>query len=168
MARSKFIFFFLLFLFAPALLFAQSQPPQEKEGPRAIVKDEKGEKLEGFLRSYPSEIVVSTKEGQEKTIPMKLIESIKVEKIQGGIPGADQPGTESYYSVRIQNSQEIFRLKKKVTFNLNTSAGVVTRTLDPEAGQGSARKDTSSALRPQGEQSFIRGEGVALSLEIKF
>jgi len=44
----------------------------------------------------------------------------------------------------------------------------VTKTLDPEVGQSSLRKDASSALRSQGEQSFIRGEGVALSLEIKF
>ena len=91
-----------------------------------------------------------------------------MEKLQGGIPGAGQAGGESFYSVRLQNSQEIFTLKKKVTFSLNTSAGVVTRTLDPETGQGFSRKDSSYLLKSQSEQSLIRGEGVALSLEIKF
>jgi hypothetical protein len=132
------------------------------------VKDVKGERLEGYLRFYPNEITVSTKDDQEKTIPLRLIESIKVEKIQGGIPGANHPGAESYYSVRVQNSQEIFTLKKKVTFSLNTSAGVMTKTLDPELGQGFFRKDSSSISASQNEQPWIRGEGVALSLEIKF
>jgi hypothetical protein len=59
-------------------------------------------------------------------------------------------------------------LKKKVTFSLNTSAGVMTKTLDPEMGQGSFRKDSSSISKSQSEQSLVRGEGVALSLEIKF
>lgn len=168
MIRFKFIFFFVLFLFAPATVLAQSQPPQEKESLHAIVQDMKGEKLEGYLRFYPNEIIVSTKDGQEKSIPLKIIESIRVEKIQGGIPGADQLGAGSYYSVRIQNSQEIFTLKKKFTFSLNTSAGVITKTLDPEVGQGSYRKDSSSTPKSPGEQALIRGEGVALSLEIKF
>jgi hypothetical protein len=146
---------------------AQTQFLQEKESIYAIVKDVKGERLEGYLRFYPNEITVSTKDDQEKTIPLRLIESIKVEKIQGGIPGADQPGGESYYSVRVQNSQEIFTLKRKVTFSLNASAGVVTRTLDPELGQ-SLRKDSPSLPTSQSEQPLIRGQGVALSLEIKF
>jgi len=168
MIRFKFVFLSLLFLLTPTILLAQAQFLQEKESIYAIVKDIKGESLEGYLRIYPNEIIVSTKDDQEKSIPLKIIESIKVEKIQGGIPGADQLGGESYYSVRVQNSQEIFTLKKKVTFSLNTSAGVVTKILDPQMGQGSSRKDSSSILRSQSEQSLIRGEGVALSLEIKF
>ena len=168
MIRFKFVFLSLLFLLTPTILLAQAQFLQEKESIYAIVKDIKGESLEGYLRIYPNEIIVSTKDDQEKSIPLKIIESIKVEKIQGGIPGAYQLGGESYYSVRVQNSQEIFTLKKKVTFSLNTSAGVVTKILDPQMGQGSSRKDSSSILRSQSEQSLIRGEGVALSLEIKF
>jgi hypothetical protein len=166
--RSKFIFLSLLFFLAPTILSAQAPLPQENESFYAIVKDIKGERLEGYLRLYPNEIIVSTKDDQEKSIPLKMIESIKVEKIQGGIPGADQLGGESYYSVRVQNSQEIFTLKKKVTFSLNTSAGVVTKTLDPVMGQGFSRKDSSSLLKSQSNQPLIRGEGVALSLEIKF
>ena len=168
MIRCKLAFLPLLFLLTPTLLLAQAQFLQEKGSIYAIVKDIKGESLEGYLRLYPNEITVSTKDDQEKSIPLKIIESIKVEKMQGGIPGVDQVGGESCYSVRVQNSQEIFTLKKKVTFSLNTSAGVVTRTLDPEMGQGSTRKDSSSILKSQGDQSLIRGEGVALSLEIKF
>jgi hypothetical protein len=168
MTRFKFIFFALLFLLSPTLLLAQTQLLQETESIHVIVKDGKGERLEGYLRLYPNEITVFTKDGQEKSIPLKIIESIKVEKIQGGIPGADQPGGESYYSVRVQNSQEIFTLKKKVTFSLNTSAGVVTKTLDPELAQGFFRRDSSSLSTSQNQQPLIRGEGVALSLEIKF
>jgi len=169
MIRSKFIFLVLLILLlTPTILLAQAQFLQEKESIYAIVKDLKGEKLEGYLRLYPNEITVSAKDDQEKSIPLKFVESIKLEKIQGGIPGADQAGSESYYSVRVQNSQEIFTLKKKVTFSLNTSAGVVTKTLDPESGQGFFRKDSSSIPKSQSEPSLIRGEGVALSLEIKF
>jgi len=123
MIRFKFIFLSLLFLLTPTILLAQAQSLQKQESIYAIVKDMKGESLEGYLRLYPNEITVSTKDDQEKSIPLKIIESIKVEKIQGGIPGADQLGGESYYSVRVQNSQEIFTLKKKVTFSLNTSAG---------------------------------------------
>jgi len=168
MIRFRCYILIVLLLLAPTILLAQTQFLQEKEGIYAIVKDVQGERLEGYLRIYPNEITVSTKDDQEKTIPLKLIESIKVEKIQGGIPGADQPGVESYYSVRVQNSQEIFTLKKKVTFSLNTSAGVVTKTLDPELSQGFSRKDSSSLPASQSEQPLIRGQGVALSLEIKF
>jgi hypothetical protein len=168
MIRLKFVFFPLLFLLTPPILLAQAPSLQEKKSIYAVIKGVNGESLEGYLRVYPKEITVSTKDDQEKSIPLKIIESIKVEKMQGGIPGVDQLGGESYYSVRVQNSQEIFTLKKKVTFSLNTSAGVLTRTLDPGMGQGLSGKDLSSILKSQSEQPLIRGEGVALSLEIKF
>jgi hypothetical protein len=168
MLRFKLTFLALLFLLNPTVLLAQTQFLQEKESIHVVVKDIKGERLEGYLQLYPNEITVSTKDDQEKSIPLKIIESIKVEKIQGGIPGANHPGAESYYSVRVQNSQEIFTLKKKVTFSLNTSAGVVTKTLDPESGQAFSRKDSSSLPTSQNDQPLIRGEGIALSLEIKF
>jgi hypothetical protein len=87
-----------------------------------------------------------------------MIESIKVEKIQGGPPGADKLGGESYYSVRLQNSQEIFALQKKYTINLNTDLGVVTKNLDPEAVKN----------KPESDEPFIRDQSVILSLEIKF
>jgi hypothetical protein len=72
-----------------------------------------------------------------------MIESIKVEKIQEGLPGADKLGGESYYSVRLQNNQEIFTLQKKYTFSLNTSVGVVTKNIDPEAVKYFLQKDST-------------------------
>ena len=168
MRRFKYLFSVLVFFLTPALVLAEAPLPQEKENIRAIVKDAKGETLEGNLRLYPNEIIVSTTDDREKFIPLKMIESIKIEKIQGGIPGADPLGGESYYFVRMQNSQEIFTLKKKYTFSLNTIAGVVTKPIDPDMVRNSTRKESSSTAKTQSEQSLIRGEGVVLSLEIKF
>lgn len=168
MMRSRLIFLVLVFLFTPTIMFAQSQLLQDKENIYVVVKDIQGDRLEGYLRVYPNEITVSTKDHEEKSIPLKIVDSIKLEKIQGAIPGADQPGSESYYSVRLQNSQEIFTLSKKYTFSLNTSLGVVTKTLDPETIQDSSRKDSTPAAKPESAQPFIRDKSVILSLEIKF
>jgi hypothetical protein len=77
-------------------------------------------------------------------------------------------GGESYYSVRLQNNQEIFTLQKKYTFNLNTSVGVVTKNIDPEAVKHSLQKDSTLANKPESNQPFIRDQSVILSLEIKF
>jgi len=147
---------------------AQSPLLQKKENIYVIVKDMQGNRLEGYLRLYPNEITVSTKDNKEKSIPLEMIESIKVEKIQGAIPGIDKLGGESYYSVRLQNSQEIFTLQKKYTFSLNTSVGVVTKNIDPEAVKHSLQKDSTLASKPESNQPFIRDRSVILSLEIKF
>ncbi|HUL31625.1 MAG TPA: hypothetical protein VLZ03_14320 [Thermodesulfobacteriota bacterium] len=168
MRRIESFFWVFMFLLVPSMLSAQGQAPQENERIFAILRDIRGERLEGYLQRSPDEIVVSTKDHQEKSIPLKMIESIKVEKIPGGIPGSDSLGGESYYFVRLQNSQEIFTLKKQVTFSLNTSAGIVTRTIDPETVRDFPRKDSSSTVRAPTQQSLIRGEGVVFSLEIKF
>ena len=97
-----------------------------------------------------------------------MIESIKLEKIQEGLPGTEKLGGESYYSVRLKNSQEIFTLQKKYTFSLNSSVGVMTRNIDPEAVKNSSQKDSSVAGKPESSQPFIRDKGAVLSLEIKF
>jgi len=164
------IFFLLAFLLLliPNRLLAQAQTYQEKEDLWVVVKDLQGNRLEGYLRLDPNELMVSTKDNQEKSVPLKLIESIKLEKIRGGIPGADELGETSYYSIRMQNSQEIFTLKKKYTFNLNTHVGLVTKTIDPEMLQNFFRKPSSPAPKSQGEQSFVRDKSLVLSLEIKF
>ena len=166
--RFRFIFLALVFLLASTIALAQTQVPQEKDTIFVVVKELQGERVEGYLRLDPSELTVSTKDNQEKSVPLKLIESIKVEKIPLGIPGADEMSGEGYYSVRLQNSQEIFTLRKKYTFSLNTSVGVVTRTIDPETVQGSFRKDSSPNTNPKNDQPFIRDKNVVLSLEIKF
>jgi hypothetical protein len=113
---------------SPATVSAQADLFQETKGIDVVLKDIQGARLEGYLRSYPNEITVSTKDNQEKSIPVKMIESIKVEKMTGRIPGADQTGEEAYYSVKLQNSQEILKLDQKYSFSLNTSVGVITQT----------------------------------------
>jgi hypothetical protein len=95
---------------------------------------------------------------QEKSIPLKYIEYIKLERVQGSIPGAEQPETEGYYSVRLQNSQEIFTLRNKYTFSLSTSIGIVTKTIDPGMVQDLFQKNHSS----------IRDKSAIFSLEFKF
>jgi len=168
MRRWESIFSVLVVLLTPITLLAQEQLSQESEAIYAILKDLKGDRLEGYLGLYPNEVIVSAKDGQEKSIPLKLIESITVEKMPGGIPGTDPLGGESYYLVRLRNSQEIFTLKKTYTFSLNTSAGVVTRAIGPETARDLPRKDSSSTAKSQSEPSLIRGQSVVLSLEIKF
>jgi len=173
MIRFKFVFLVLVFLLTPAIILAKSPLLQDKEDIYVIVKDMQGDRLEGFLQLYPQEVTVSTEDNKEKSIPLNMIESIKVEKTQDGLPGADKLGGESYYSVRMQNSQEIFTLQKKYTFSLNTSLGVVTKNVDPEAVKHSFQKDSTLedstlANKPESNHPFIRGESVILSLEIKF
>jgi len=168
MIRFKFIFLVFVFLLTPAIILAQSPLLQEKENIYVMVKDIQGNRLEGYLQLYPQEVTVSTEDNKEKSIPLRMIESIKVEKIPGGLPGADKLGGESHYSVRLQNSQEIFTLQKKYTFSLNTSVGVVTKNIDPEAVKPSLKKDVTPASRPESNQPFIQGPSVILSLEIKF
>jgi hypothetical protein len=168
--RSKIFFLTLLFIFFLAFVTRplQAQVSQEKKDIYMIIKDTNGEKVEGYLRLYPEDLTVSTKDKEEKSIPLKLIESIKLEKVKEGIPGVEEMRGESYYSVKMQNSQEIFTLRKKYTFSLNTSVGVVTKTIDPDMVQGLFRKDSSPAMKLQNEQPFIRDKGVVLSLELKF
>ena len=168
MLRFKLIFFVLVFLLTPAITLAESPLLQEKEDIYVTVEDIQGNRLEGYLQVYPQEVTVSTEDNKEKSIPLSMIESIKVDKIQGGAPGADQLGGESYYSVRLQDSQEIFTLQKKYTITLNTSVGVVTKNLDPEAVKYSSEKDSTLAKKPESDEPFIRDQSVILSLEIKF
>jgi hypothetical protein len=166
--RSKFIVIAFMLLLIPDVPFAETQLLQDKGDIFVVVKDTQGGRLEGYLRLDPNELTVSTKDKQEKSVPLKMIESIKLEKIREGIPGADELGEGSYYSIRMQNSQEIFTLKKKYTFSLNTSVGLVTKTIDPEMLQNFLGKSSSPALKPQSDQPFVRDKSLILSLEIKF
>jgi len=157
----KFLFLTLVFLLTPAFALAQTLIPDEKETIYAAIKEAQGERKEGYLHFHPEGLPVSTKDNQEKSILEKIVESIKLEKVFGGIPGAELPGGESYYSVRFQNNQDLFTLDKKYTFTLNTSLGLMTKTFDPEAA------NRSSSKSPTG-QPFVRHESVAFSLEFKF
>jgi len=166
--KFKFLFLILMLSIAPTGVLAQPQDDQEKEGIYVVVKDTKGDKLEGYLRFSPEELLVSTKDNQDKSIPLKSIEFIKLEKITGGVPGGDQVGSEAYYSVKLQNSQELFTLRKKYTFTLSTSLGLVLQTLDPESVGNLLQKDSASAPTSQGDKPFIREKSVIFSLEFKF
>lgn len=159
-----FIWGFLL-ISSPAL--AQNQADPEKPGIYAVVKDGKGETVEGFLRLGSDELSVKTKENKEKTIPVKYIKSIALEKTPDPVPGGD-PKRGATYSVRLENSQEIYTLNKKYTFSLNTNLGMVTKTIDPEQVNRLLTKEPSSGSGLGDGKSFIQDQSVIFSLEFKF
>jgi hypothetical protein len=166
--KFRFLFLILMLIFVPLVALVQPQDKQEKDGIYVVVKDGQGEKLEGYLRFSPEELLVSTKDNQEKSVPLKNIEFIKLEKIAGGVPGGGQVGSEGYYSVKLQNSQELFTLRKKYTFSLSTSLGLVTQTVDPERVGNFFQKESTSAQKSQGDKPFVRDKSVVFSLEFKF
>ena len=163
--KFKFSFLILMLIFAPLVALAQTEDKPEKDGIYVVVEDVRGEKLEGYLRFSPEELLVSTKDNQEKFVPLKNIEFIKLEKMTGGVPGGDQGGGEEYYSVKLQNSQELFTLRKKYTFSLSTSLGLVTQTVDPG---NLFQKNSVPAAKSQGDKPFVRDKSVVFSLEFKF
>jgi hypothetical protein len=166
--RLRFLFLILMLIFVPPLALAQHQDKQDNEDIYVVVEDAQGKKLEGYLHSSPEALLVSTKDDQEKSVPLKNIEFIKLEKITGGVPGGDKPGSEAYYSVKLQNSQELFTLRKKYTFSLNTSLGLVTQTVDPESIGNLFQKESASAPKSQVDKPFVRDTSVIFSLEFKF
>ena len=113
MIRFKFIFLILVFLLTPAIVLAQSPLLQEKKSIYVTVKDMQGDTSEGYLLLYPQEVTVSTEDNKEKSIPLSMIESIKVEKVVG-LPGSDKLGGESYYSVRLQDSRKSLLYKRSI------------------------------------------------------
>ncbi len=163
MIRFKLIL--LLFLLTPTIMFAQSPLIQEKDNIYALVKDIQGNRSEGYLQLYPQEVTVTTEDNKEKAIPLRMIESITLEKSPKGAPGADKLG-ESYYSVRLHNSREVFTLRRKYTFSLNASVGVLIKNIDPDAVK--TQRSSFISGKPEGSQSFIQDKSVILSLELKF
>ena len=166
--KLKFLSLILMLIISPAVALAQIQDKQENGSIYVVVVDMKGEKLEGYLRLSPEELLVSTKDNQEKFVPLKNIEFIKLEKITGEIPGGDRVGNEGYYSVKLQNSQELFTLSRKYTFSLSTSLGLVSQTVDPESVGNLLQKNSTSSPRSQGDEPFIREKSVVFSLEFRF
>ena len=162
-----------LFLMAWMILLTGSmvlaQAPEEKEKPDllALIRDGQGEALEGILRFQPEEITVSTKDNKEKQIPSKYLKSITLEKVKEEKPWVD-PKQEGRYSVKVENSQEIYTLKKKYTFSLNTNVGVVTRTIDPETINNYLSKETSAAIKSEKDKPLLQDKSVVFSLEFKF
>ena len=151
-------------------LLAQDLSPsllEEKKGIYAIVRDAQGEAVEGFLRLTSDELTVRTKENQERLIPVKYIKSITLEKVKGEVPG-EEFKKEASYSVRLENSQEIYTLKKKYSFSLNTNVGVVTRTIDPEMVNNFFNREAYRSVKNDAEKPFIQEKSVVFSLEFKF
>ena len=159
MIRSIVFILSLLFLLVPALTQAQLQGPEGKEMIYEVAKDAQGEKAEGYVMVNPDKLTLSTKEYQEKSTPPGLPEFVKLEKIEGKIPGGISG--EGYYSVRLQKNQEIYTLKDKYTISLNTSVGVLTKMIDPLRTFDVFKKDSSG-------QSYIRDKNLLLSLELRF
>ncbi len=133
----------------------------------AIVKDPEGGILEGTLSSQSEEITVSSQDNKEKIIPSKYIKSITLEKIKGEGPAALDPN-QNKYSVRVGNSQEIYTLRKKYTFSLNTNVGLVTKSIDPEMINSIFLKEASAQVKPEKEKPFIQDKSIIFSLEFKF
>jgi len=157
----------LSFLLLSSAARAQSQEAPEKGVIYAIVKDADGGTVEGYLRLDADQLTVRTKENQEKIIPAKYVKSITLEKTPDLIPGGDAKRG-STYSVRLENSQEIFTLAKKYSFSLNTNIGLVTKTIDPEQVNRLLSKDPSSGSGLGDGRSFIQDQSVIFSLEFKF
>lgn len=167
--KKYFLYLLLLIPSLPCSGFAQKlEYPylEDKKAIYAIMKDERGEIIEGFLRSGLEEILVQTKDNQEKLIPIKYIKSITLEKTKGLLPG-EEAKKEATYTVRLENSQEIYTLKKKYTFSLNTNVGLVTKTIDPEMINRILTKDSSSG-KGENEKPFIQEKSIIFSLEFKF
>jgi hypothetical protein len=162
-----------IFLLIPFLFFSFLNAWAETEGKSevpdvlAVIKDGKGEILEGYLRFRPEEVTVSTKDNREKAIPSKYIKSITLEKVKEESPAKD-PKLEAQYSVRVENSQEIYTLKKKYTFSLNTNLGMVTKTLDPEVINNYLLKETSQTVKLEKDKPLIQDKNIVFSLEFKF
>jgi len=142
-------------------------PAVERQGIYAVVKDAQGEKLEGFLRFDTDEITVRSQDNQEKKIPVKYLKSITLEKSKNEFPGEDQKRGVKY-TVRLENSQDIFTLDKKYTFSLNTNLGLTTKSLDPDLVNKLVTKDSLQSSRLDDGRPLIQDKSVVFSLEIKF
>jgi len=149
---------------------AQGEPTSaamEEQETYAVIKDAQGNELEGFLRFDTDEIDVRSQDNQGKKIPVKYLKSITLEKSQNEFPGEDQKRGVKY-TVRVENSQEIFTLDKKYTFSLNTNLGLTTKSLDPDLVNNLVNKDSLQGGRLDDGRSLIQDKSVVFSLEIKF
>lgn len=154
------------FLFSSVAL-AQGQGVEDRQDIYAIVKDGQGETMEGYLRLGTDELAVRSKDNQEKTIPVKYIKSITLEKTKDEAPGED-PKREATYTIHLENSQEIYTLHKKYTFSLNTNLGLVTKTIDPDKINSLFSKDGPQSAKIDDGKPFIQDKSVIFSLEFKF
>ena len=168
--KNPIIFGLSLFLSCCSFAAAQDKPilpVLEGREIYAVVMDTQGEKLEGFLRFDTEEINVRSQDNQEKKIPVKYLKSITLEKSKSEFPEEDQKRGVKY-TVRIENSQEIFTLDKKYTFSLNTNLGLTTKSLDPDLVNKLVSKDSLQSNKLDDGRPLIQDKSVVFSLEIKF
>lgn len=170
MKRNLICLGFLFLLVCPAA-WGQDAARDQTEKPYVVIEDVQGKRLEGYLMLYPKEITVTSEEKKEKPVPIKAIESIRFEKVDPGVPGADRRG-EAQYSVRLKNSNDVYTLKDKYSLSINTELGVIIRDIDPERVQSFLGKEPSSPPPPSPgsstSNSLIRDKSFVLSLELKF
>lgn len=159
---------FLVFLFSLAQAQDQTSPGvEDQKKVLALVKDAQGETLEGYLHLNSNELIVRSKENKEEAIPVKYIKSITLEKQPEILPG-EQLIKPPAYSVRLQNSQDIYTLDKKYTFSLTTDVGIVTKSINPEELKNITSKDGQLANGPNDWKSLIQDKSIIFSLEFKF
>jgi hypothetical protein len=165
-----FLLLAFLFFFFCSIALAQSEPQKKKLDIFAIVKDSQDSILEGYISDLPDEVTVSSKDNQEHKISSKYIKSITLEKIPGVGPTSHDPKHEATYSVRLENSQEIYTLLQKYTFSLKTNVGVVTRSIDPEMINNIISKDHSSIPKQKSvsDKPLIQDKSIIFSLEFVF
>ncbi|MBN2437039.1 MAG: hypothetical protein JXL20_00385 [Deltaproteobacteria bacterium] len=170
MIRYALLLFTFLSFFLCSTALALDESGQKALGIYAIVKDSQDSVLEGYISDQPREVTVSSADNQEKQIPSKYIKSITLEKMTDPGAAAPDPKQEAQYSVRLENSREIYTLRQKYTFSLNTSIGVVTRSIDPETIKNIISSDISNAPNQKSpdNQSWIRDKSIIFSLELKF
>jgi hypothetical protein len=157
-----------LLLIACSAAWAGDKSNGDNEKPYAVVEDLQGKRLEGYLSVFPKEVTVTSKEKEEKTLPLKAIESITLEKVNPGIPGANLPSGGGFYSVRLKNSQEVYALTNKYSLHINTELGVMIREIDPDTVQSFFRKDPAPVPTPSTTAPLIRNQSVIFSIELKF
>jgi len=165
----KFLLFLSFFILISSAALAETEPFGDTNI-FAIVRDSKDSVWVGYLSDFPSEVMVSSASAPEKTIPSKYIKSITLEKISGPCPNGLDPKQESKYSVRLENSQEVYTLRKKYTFSLKTDMGVVTRSIDPNLINGfvSDDLDVNQKQKPLEDKPFIQDKSIIFSLEFRF
>ena len=164
-----------LFLSALILLLSHSvavaQTEGQKETPSILMtlQDLQGERSEGYFLLPPEETTVSAKNDKEKTGPSKYLKSITLDKIKEESLVADAK-QEAKYSVRLENSQRIYTLRKKYTLSLNASLGLVTRTVDPAAIYNLFSKDSSQApaIRSGKDEPLVEDKSIFFSLQLSF
>lgn len=166
----KFLFFTLLSVCLCSAAFAQNAQRHNEPHLFAIVKDSENAILQGYIKAQPHEVIVSTQDNQERKFLSKYLKSITLEKINEVGPANPDLKQEPKYAVRFENSQEIFTLRKKYTFSLNTNLGVVTRSIDPDMIGHIVSNDRSGLPKQQSveDNPFIQDKSILFSLEFKF